>query len=44
MNTQESYDHIADEYVTCIFHELDHKPFDRALLNRFADAVHDSCI
>jgi ubiquinone/menaquinone biosynthesis C-methylase UbiE len=33
---RESYDHIADEYAIRIFNELQHKPLDRDLLNRFA--------
>jgi len=31
-----SYDRIADEYALRIFNELQHKPLDRDLLNRFA--------
>jgi SAM-dependent methyltransferase len=34
-----SYDRVADEYVRCIAGELAHKPFDRALLDRFAARV-----
>jgi SAM-dependent methyltransferase len=34
-----SYDRLADEYAQRIYHELDGKPFDRALLDRFADRV-----
>ena len=33
---RDSYDQVAGEYVTRIFHELEHKPMDRALLDRFA--------
>jgi ubiquinone/menaquinone biosynthesis C-methylase UbiE len=33
---RESYDRIADEYAIRIFNELQHKPLDRDLLNRFA--------
>ena len=33
---RESYDRIADEYALRIFNELQHKPLDRDLLNRFA--------
>jgi ubiquinone/menaquinone biosynthesis C-methylase UbiE len=33
---RESYDRIADEYAFRIFNELQHKPLDRELLNRFA--------
>lgn len=36
---RESYDHLADEYARRIFTELQHKPFDRELLNRFAAEV-----
>jgi SAM-dependent methyltransferase len=35
-NVQKSYDQVADEYVSRIFHELEHKPLDRELLNDFA--------
>ena len=35
-NTQKSYDDVAEEYVERIFNELEHKPFDRQLLGRFA--------
>ena len=31
-----SYDLVADEYVRHIYDELQHKPLDRALLDRFA--------
>lgn len=34
-----SYDRLADEYTRRIFNELDNKPFDRELLNRFAAEV-----
>jgi SAM-dependent methyltransferase len=34
-----SYDQLADEYARRIFNELQHKPFDRELLNRFAAQV-----
>ena len=36
---QESYDRVASEYTEKIANELDGKPFDRALLDRFADEV-----
>jgi len=36
-DVQASYDAVADEYVRRIFDELQHKPFDRELLDRFAD-------
>ena len=38
---QNSYDRVADEYVARIFDELQHKPFDRQLLDRFAASVRD---
>jgi SAM-dependent methyltransferase len=34
-----SYDDLADEYARRIAGELEHKPFDRALLDRFAARV-----
>lgn len=36
---QASYDRIAAEYVQRFYHELDHKPLDRQLLERFAARV-----
>ncbi len=36
---RESYDRLADEYARRLFHELEHKPLDRELLNRFAAKV-----
>lgn len=36
---QTSYDRVADEYVRQIYDELQHKPLDRQLLDRFADQV-----
>jgi SAM-dependent methyltransferase len=39
---QTSYDRVADEYVRRIFDELQHKPFDRQLLDRFAADVRDA--
>lgn len=36
-----SYDRVADEYVRRIFDELQHKPLDRQLLDRFAASVRD---
>ncbi|MEO8351608.1 MAG: methyltransferase domain-containing protein [Chthoniobacteraceae bacterium] len=41
MNTQTSYDRVADEYVRRIYDELQHKPLDRQLLDRFAKSVRD---
>ncbi len=38
---QSSYDRVAEEYVRRIFDELQHKPLDRRLLDRFADSVRD---
>jgi SAM-dependent methyltransferase len=40
-NVQKTYDTIADEYVLRIYAELDHKPLDRQLLDRFAQEVRD---
>jgi len=34
-----SYDRLADEYARRLFHELDNKPLDRQLLDRFAAQV-----
>lgn len=34
-----SYDRLAGEYTRRIYEELDHKPFDRELLDRFARLV-----
>jgi SAM-dependent methyltransferase len=39
---QNSYDGVAEEYVARIFHELEHKPLDRELLDRFAAKVRGS--
>lgn len=36
---RDSYDQVAGEYVARIFHELEHKPLDRVLLDRFAGEV-----
>ncbi|HWY85220.1 MAG TPA: class I SAM-dependent methyltransferase [Gemmataceae bacterium] len=36
---QSSYDRVADEYIRRIFDELQHKPLDRQLLDRFAASV-----
>jgi SAM-dependent methyltransferase len=38
-NTQASYDAVADEYTRRIANELENKPFDRELLDRFAREV-----
>src|SRR6187401_2434871 len=38
---QTSYDAVADEYVRRIFDELQHKPLDQELLDRFAASVRD---
>lgn len=38
---QTTYDLVADEYVLRIFDELQHKPLDRQLLDRFAAGVRD---
>lgn len=36
---RESYNRLADEYARKIYNELEHKPLDRELLNRFAAKV-----
>jgi len=36
---REDYDNLAQEYARHIADELQHKPFDRKLLDRFADEV-----
>ena len=41
MDLQVSYDRVAEEYARRYFHELDHKPFDREQLARFAERVRD---
>jgi SAM-dependent methyltransferase len=38
-SVRESYDRLAEEYARRIFHELQHKPLDRELLDRFAAEV-----
>lgn len=38
-DVQASYDRVADEYVRRIYDELQHKPLDRNLLDRFAATV-----
>lgn len=45
MNThpiRDNYDRLADEYARHLFHELEHKPLDRHLLDRFAREIADS--
>lgn len=39
VSTRRSYDHIASEYAEHIYDELQGKPFDCALLDRFAGMV-----
>jgi SAM-dependent methyltransferase len=39
MSTQDSYDRVASEYAEHYFHELDHKPLDRELLDRLIARV-----
>jgi ubiquinone/menaquinone biosynthesis C-methylase UbiE len=36
---RDSYNRLANEYATHLFGELQHKPLDRQLLNRFASEV-----
>jgi SAM-dependent methyltransferase len=38
-DTARSYDTIADEYARRIYHELDGKPADRVILDRFAERL-----
>lgn len=38
---QAGYDRVAEEYARRIYDELQHKPLDGQLLDRFADAVRD---
>ncbi|MBV8962823.1 MAG: methyltransferase domain-containing protein [Hyphomicrobiales bacterium] len=39
---RESYDRLAEEYASRLFTELERKPFDRVMLDRFADEVRGS--
>jgi ubiquinone/menaquinone biosynthesis C-methylase UbiE len=39
VNIPRSYDSVAERYAEHLFHELDGKPLDRHLLNRFAEAI-----
>ena len=34
-----TYDKVASAYAAAFLHELDHKPFDREILTRFATAT-----
>ena len=36
---QDGYDRVAEEYAKQFFDELDHKPFDRRVLDDFATAI-----
>ena len=36
---RDSYDRVANQYADAFYHELDHKPFDRELLDRFAALI-----
>ncbi|MCJ7622171.1 MAG: class I SAM-dependent methyltransferase, partial [Anaerolineaceae bacterium] len=38
---QESYDRVAEEYASRLYKEMEKKPLDRQLLDRFADDVKD---
>ncbi|MGA3239284.1 MAG: methyltransferase domain-containing protein [Bryobacteraceae bacterium] len=40
-SVRESYDRLAEEYARRIFNELQYKPLDRELLDRFAAEVRD---
>jgi len=33
IETQDSYDRVAEEYARQFWHELEHKPFDRKMLD-----------
>jgi SAM-dependent methyltransferase len=39
---QSSYDRVADEYVRHVYDELQHKPLDRQLLDRFAGKIRNA--
>ncbi len=39
VQVRSSYDAVADEYAAHLYHELEHKPFDREWLARFAACV-----
>lgn len=39
---RENYDRLADEYARKLFNELQHKPLDQELLNRFASDISQS--
>ncbi|HKS42357.1 MAG TPA: class I SAM-dependent methyltransferase [Blastocatellia bacterium] len=39
LELEDSYNRVAKEYVERIFNELEHKPLDRQLLDRFANSV-----
>jgi SAM-dependent methyltransferase len=39
LTTTESYDRVAEEYASRIYGELAGKPFDRELLDRFAEEI-----
>jgi len=41
-DVQSSYDRVADEYARHLYDELQRKPLDRKLLDRFADSVRGS--
>jgi SAM-dependent methyltransferase len=42
LNIQTSYDRVAQEYARHYFDELEHKPFDRELLDRLVQGVNGS--
>ena len=39
LTTKESYDRVASKYADLYLNEFDHKPFDRDLLDKFAERV-----
>jgi hypothetical protein len=42
--TREGYDNVGDAYADRFAHDLDHKPFDREILDEFAERVEESGI
>jgi ubiquinone/menaquinone biosynthesis C-methylase UbiE len=42
IDVQSSYDRLAEEYARRIYDELQHKPMDRQLLDRFAESVRNN--
>lgn len=42
IDLQKTYDAVADEYVRRLFDELQHKPLDCQLLDRFANSIQEA--